>query len=88
MRSVQSRTRYRRDIRRLARRGVDISALDPIIDHIAEHGEAPAAARPHLLSGNWAGMWDCHAAPDWILIYTVDDNTVELIRTGTHSDLF
>ncbi|MDO4426646.1 MAG: type II toxin-antitoxin system YafQ family toxin [Moraxella sp.] len=25
--------------------------------------------RPHLLSGNYSGFWECHIKPDWLLIY-------------------
>jgi len=31
---------------------------------------------------------DCHIEPDWILIYTADEETLRLERTGTHGDLF
>ncbi len=27
-------------------------------------------------------------APDWLLIYRVEDDTLMLYRTGTHADLF
>jgi mRNA-degrading endonuclease YafQ of YafQ-DinJ toxin-antitoxin module len=27
-------------------------------------------------------------APDWVLIYRLDDDAVHLTRTGTHADLF
>jgi len=38
--------------------------------------------------GKWVGHRDLHIEPDWVLIYTLDDETVRLERTGTHSDLF
>jgi mRNA interferase YafQ len=88
MRTIEATRRYRRDYKQAHKRGLDLDKIDAVIDHITEHGEAPAATRPHKLSGNWADAWDCHIEPDWILIYDVTDDTVELIRTGTHSDLF
>ncbi len=48
----------------------------------------PASARPHVLKGNWLGYWECHIAPDWLLIYKVLGTDVILFRTGTHNDLF
>jgi len=48
----------------------------------------PARCRPHKLSGNYADLWECHIAPDWLLIYDFDDTYLRLYRTGTHSDLF
>jgi mRNA interferase YafQ len=88
MREIVSPSRFRRDIKRMHKRGADLDKLTNVINHIAEHGEAPADTGPHKLSGDWANAWDCHIAPDWLLIFDVDDDAVALIRTGTHSDLF
>ena len=46
----------------------------------------------HPLSGEYAGVRECHVSPDWLLIYdrVGDTHTGELrlIRTGSHSELF
>jgi mRNA interferase YafQ len=39
-------------------------------------------------SSDWAGHMECHVAPDWLLVYQVDEREVRLIRTGSHADLF
>jgi mRNA interferase YafQ len=33
---------------------------------------------------------ECHINPDWLLIYRIEKDTLilELIRTGSHSDLY
>ena len=42
----------------------------------------------HALKGNLAGSRDCHIKPDLVLIYEKpDDNTLLLIRLGSHSEL-
>lgn len=40
-------------------------------------------------SRNYKGMRECHIEPDWLLIYRIEAERLilELIRTGTHSDL-
>ena len=50
----------------------------------------PLKNKDHNLIGNWQGYRECHIEPDWLLIYRIqlDKNTLELARTGTHSDLF
>jgi mRNA interferase YafQ len=48
----------------------------------------PAAARAHPLKGEWMGYWECHVAPDWLLIYKSAADELFLARTGTHADLF
>ena len=42
----------------------------------------------HPLKGEWKPDRDLHIEPDWILIYTVEADTVRFERTGTHADIF
>lgn len=42
----------------------------------------------HPLSGNWDNFRDCHIKPDLILIYRIYENTLQLARIGSHSDVF
>ena len=44
--------------------------------------------RDHPLQGNWRGYRECHIEPDWLLIYNVENDTLRLGRTGSHSELF
>jgi mRNA interferase YafQ len=55
---------------------------------LSENGELPEGYRPHILTGEWASVWECHIEADWLLIYQVTDDEVILLRTGTPSDLF
>lgn len=53
-------------------------------------GSLPAQYRPHKLSGNLQGIWECHIEPDWLMTWNQNDTELTLLflRTGTHSDLF
>jgi len=45
--------------------------------------------RDHALKGDWLGCRELHLKPDLLLIYRkVGDNTLQLIRIGSHSELF
>jgi mRNA interferase YafQ len=44
--------------------------------------------RLHRLTGNWAGFWECHIEPDWLLVWELKGDVLILARTGTHSDIF
>lgn len=44
--------------------------------------------RQHRLTGNWSGSWECHVAPDWLLIWDQEGDDLRMVRTGTHSDLY
>jgi mRNA interferase YafQ len=42
----------------------------------------------HPLAGEWSDYRNCHIKPDLILIYRKpDDNSLELVRLGSHSEL-
>ena len=57
---------------------------------LVEKGSLPQNYKPHKLSGKYRGLWECHLQPDWLLIWFQDDDKLilQLIDTGTHSDLF
>jgi mRNA interferase YafQ len=43
----------------------------------------------HELSGNeWKGARQAHIGGDFLLDYDADDDFVEFVRRGTHSELF
>jgi mRNA interferase YafQ len=88
MKSLRQSGAFKKDLKRLLRRGYDLSRLDAILQALQKNESLPATARPHPLKGDWKGYWDCHVASDWILIYKVTDDEVRLARTGTHADLF
>ena len=79
---------FRKDLRRLAKRGWRLEKLYAIISALQNETPLPRSARPHPLHGKWKGHWDCHIAGDWILIYEITVMQVRLHRTGTHADLF
>ena len=42
----------------------------------------------HPLTGEWADHRECHIGGDFLLIYQVEGNTINFVRTGTHVELF
>ncbi len=80
--------RFRKDFKRMMRRGKLDEQLSQVVEIIASGESLPAKYRDHNLSGEWADRRECHIEPDWLLIYYVNDNDLILERTGTHSDLF
>jgi len=88
MRRIAQRRRFRADLKRQKRRGKNVAELIAAVELLAEQGALPSAYRPHRLSGEWRGVWECHIEADWLLIYAVNDEEVLLIRTGSHADLF
>jgi len=89
MRDVLSSGRFKRDLKRVTKQGKDLSKLEVVIDTLAADDKLPVRMRPHKLVGQYAGLWECHIEPDWLLVYNLDDpEALKLIATGRHADLF
>ena len=88
MRSTIRLGRFKRDVRRLEKRGKDLSKLRAAISLLIDAAPSPTAFRDHPVKGEWHGWRDLHIEPDWLLIYRVEENELQLGRTGTHADLF
>lgn len=88
--NIRPTTKFQKDLKRLQRRGYDLSLLTDIIKKLAEGETLPEKNKDHNLSGDYSGCRECHIMPDWLLIYEVADEDLflYLTRTGTHSDLF
>jgi mRNA interferase YafQ len=81
-------TQFARDIRRMRKRGKDLSKLREVVGQLAEGVSLDPKHRDHPLLGEWRPSRDCHVEPNWILIYTPTAEALRLERTGTHADLF
>ena len=66
MRDIRESSRFRRDLRRMQRRGKDLFKLYYVVETLARGEELDARHRPHPLIGNWRPFWDCHIEPDWL----------------------
>ena len=82
--------RFKKDLKRAKKRGLDLDLLEAVVDQLAKRIPLPEKNRDHALTGDYIGFRECHVAPDWLLVYRVEDEELELFlfRTGTHSDLF
>ena len=90
MLKVRYSAQFKKDFKLAKKRGLPLNELKTIIERLAAGETLEAKYHDHNLTGNYATFRECHIRPDWLLIYRVDDDTVEIIaqRTGTHSDLF
>ena len=88
IKQIEESTKFGKDLKRAKKRGKDLGKLKRIVADLFEGKELHPKHRDHALIGNWYPSRDCHIEPDWILIYTIEGETLRLERTGTHSDLF
>ena len=88
MLTIKYHTLFKKDFKRIKKRGYDISRLEKIVELLANEVPLPEQFKDHNLSGNYNGFRECHIAPDWLLIYQVNNNELVLVLSRTHSDLF
>ena len=79
-----------KDLKLALKRGYDLNELSKVVNLLANRKTLPIKYKDHALSGDYLNFRECHIKPDWLLIYHIDDEELELflLRTGTHSDLF
>lgn len=87
MLTIKYHTLFKKDFKRIKKRGYDISRLEKIVELLANEVPLPEQFKDHNLSGNYNGFRECHVAPDWLLVYQVNNNELVLVlsRTGSHS---
>ena len=82
--------RFKKDFKLCVKRNMNIALFEKVAMILENEGTLPSAYKPHPLRGIYTGIMECHISPDWLLLYRVktDENEIDLIRMGTHADLF
>lgn len=84
-------SRFKKDYKRLKRSGqYQMEKLLYVLDLLCAEQPLPAQYRDHTLTGNFRDFRECHIAPDWLLIYQINQSELILTasRTGSHAELF
>lgn len=86
---VSMSSQFKKDLKKVVKQRKDLIKLEKVITYIALAKPLPEKYHNHQLSGNYAGCFECHIEPDWLLIYRIDNNVLilYLLRTGSHSEL-
>ncbi len=90
MLKLQTTARFRKDFKRIKKRGRNVSLLREVLEKLCAKESLEARYKDHALIGSYIGFRECHIQPDWLLIYAVNDDELTLVasRTGSHADLF
>ena len=89
--SLRVTARYKKHLKRIAKRNLDnVRKIRDTVRMIQTGTPLPERYRDHELKGDRAGERECHVLPDLLLVYRIygDVLILELVDTGTHSDLF
>ena len=90
--NIKKASKFKKDYKRYLSSGFRTvtrkKELTAIITALVNGEELDKKYKDHLLTGSWLGFRECHIEPDFLLIYSIDSNTLELTRLGSHSELF
>lgn len=91
MRTIERTNQFKRDYKREAKgryRTVLEGGFREVLAALVTDEPLAERYRDHALTGDWKDHRDCHIKPDLVLIYRKpDDNRLQLIRLGSHSEL-
>lgn len=93
MYTIIASNQFLKDMKLIKKRSPsDFEILQNLVGLLADKGHAGLSRKnvPHRLRGKFNNYWECHVKPDLLLIWN-ENNTltqIELIRAGSHSDLF
>ena len=89
--TVQATNRFKKHARLVKKRNAkNAEKIKSTVEMLAKGEPLPERFCDHELTGNYAGHRECHVLPDLLLIYRIYKSVLilELVDTGTHSDLF
>ncbi|WP_294157919.1 type II toxin-antitoxin system YafQ family toxin [uncultured Selenomonas sp.] len=90
MLKVRYSNQFKKDFKRVKKRGLPLGELKSILEDLAAEKPLAPKFHDHQLTGNQKEFRECHIQPDWLLVYRIQKEELILVaqRTGTHSDLF
>ncbi len=87
--TIRYSSQFKKDFKKARQRALpDLKLLFDLIGLLEKNDVLETRFKDHALSGNYSGFRECHVQPDWLLIYRITDDELQLVRLGSHSDLF
>ncbi len=89
MKEIRKSTQFKKDYKRFKNNKQFVELLFTLVGLLVEGKPIPEDFKPHQLKGNWKNYMECHVENDTLLIwYDKKHDVVELVRLGSHSELF
>lgn len=89
MKKLRPSTQYRKDLKRIRNNPQKAQALLELLRVLENELPIPTKYKPHTLISDYAGCLECHIQGDFLLIwFDHDTGDIDLVRLGSHSELF
>ncbi len=92
IKEIKRTTQFKKDYKKAIKNGCKEADFRKVLSYLVAQKPLPDKYRDHALqdSREYKNVRECHIHADWLLVYRVNKTSLilELIRTGSHSDLF
>lgn len=79
---------FSKDLSKIQMNNVQYTKYINYLAKLINYEPLPIEARDHALSGEWQDTREFHIGGDLLVIYILKDESVTLVRIGSHAQLF
>ncbi len=79
---------FSKDLKRAKLNPTNTAKLFAYISLLIEERELPTEAKDQSLNGEYQDTREFHISGDLLVVYRIEKETLQLLRIGTHSQLF
>jgi len=83
---------FKKDIEKAKKSGNysknDFESLKQVIEDLINQKEIDTKFKRHLLKGNLKGYEAIHIKADWVLIFKIDEEYLNLVMIGKHTQVY
>lgn len=87
MKNLRVKSSFKKDIKKFKNNDKIKKILNEVIQKLLNEVELDDKFKNHRLINDYKNCFDCHILPDLILIYSITEIDITLIRLFNHSEL-
>jgi len=87
MKKLRPTSQFKRDFKKYRHNPEKVEAFKKVADMLINETPLPAEYKAHYLKGEYKGCLECHIDSDYLLVW-IDGDVIDLVRIGSHSELF
>ncbi len=89
MKALHYSTKAKKDLKKYRHNLQKMKKLYEALNMLVNDIQLPDTYKSHKLTGNYHGCMECHIEGDFLLIWIDEENNaIEVLRIGSHSELF
>jgi mRNA interferase YafQ len=88
MLKTERHKQYKKDIKKVKFSDQHFAKYIVYLSNLIQQKPLPPEALNHSLKGNYSGYREFHISGDLLVVYMIEDETLKLIRIGSHSEIF